>query len=387
MGHVISANSIVVQDTSAGHLLIQKPCPQIKESLASRFMYASLAIWFSLLSGAGLINAQSSAGAEYAARAAQSVQAGDLKGAEAEMRRAVELSPSEAQYHLRLGVILAMQRRPQAAAEYFERALALDPENLTARHHLAATQWQLGRLTSAQENLELILKADPRDSQALLLLCSVFIDARRYAAALVVAQQATEAMPSSYRAYSLKGMAEMRMQRYTDSAKSYARAAELNPNAVEVNLGLAMSLWAVGHIAESFATFERGLKRFPGDAYHCLEYGRLLLKSAKPNDSTTETRAITLLQTALKLKPLLPEAHYLLGDLALRRGNPEEALVYLEQAVKLDPEGAKIHFALFRAYRRLGRKEDAAREEEVFQKLKAKEETTPAAPLLAGELN
>ena len=176
----------------------------------------------------------------------------------------------------------------------------------------------------------------------------------------------------------------MRMQRYTDSAKSYAHAAELNPNAAEVNLGLAMSLWAVGNIAESFTTFEQGLKRFPGDAYHCLEYGRLLLKSAKPNDSTAETRAIALLQTALKLKPSLPEAHYLLGDLALRRGKPEEALVHLEQAVKLDPEGTKIHFALFRTYRRLGRKEDATREEEAFQKLKAKEEAAPAAPLLAG---
>jgi tetratricopeptide (TPR) repeat protein len=387
MGHVISAYSIVGQDASVVHLLIQKACLHMKESHLSRFRYAALAIWLSLLSGAGFLSAQSSTGAEYAARAAQLVQAGDLKGAEAEMRRAVELSPREPQYHLRLGVILAMQRRPQAAAECFERALALDPENLALRRHLAGSQWQLGRLASAQENLELILKADPGDSQSLLLLGKVFIDARRYAAALAVVQQAAEAMPSSYQAYAVKGMAEMRMQRYTDSAKSYAHAAELNPNAAEVNLGLAMSLWAAGNIAESFATFEQGLKRFPGDAYHRLEYGRLLLKSAKPIDSTAETRAIALLQTALKLKPLLPEAHYLLGDLALRRGKPEEALVDLEQAVKLDPEGTKIHFALFRTYRRLGRKEDAAREEEAFQKLKAKEEGAVAAPLLVGGLD
>lgn len=387
MGHVISAYSIVSQDGSAVHLLIQKACLHMKESHWSRFRYAALAFCLSLLSGASSLNAQSSTGAEYEARAARLVQAGDLKGAEAEMRRAVELLPREVQYHLRLGVILAMQRRPQAAAECFERALALDPENLAARRHLAGSQWQLGRLASAQGNLEIILKADPGDSQSLLLLSKVFIDARHYAAALVLARQAAEGMPSSYQAYSVKGMAEMRLQRYTDSAKSYARAAELNPNAVEINLGLAMSLWAAGSIAESFATFEQGLKRFPGDAYHCLEYGRLLLKSAKPNDSTAETRAIALLQTALKLKPSLPEAHYLLGDLALRRGNPEEALVHLEQAVKLDPEGTKIHFALFRTYRRLGRKEDAAREEEAFQKLKAKEETAPAAPLLARELN
>ncbi len=387
MGHVISAYSIVGQDASAVHLLIQKARLHMKELHLSRFRYAALAIWLSLLSGAGILNAQSSPGTEHAARSAQLLEAGDLRGAEAEMRRAVELAPRDPQYLVRLGLILGKLHRPAEAVGIFESALALDPDNPAVRRHLAATQWQMGRLAAAQENLELILKADPRDTQSLLLLCSIFIDARRYATALAVAQTTVETAPSSYRAFAVKGLAEMRMQRYTDSAKSYARAAELNPNAAEVNLGLAMSLWAVGQIAESFTTFEQGLKRFPGDAYHCLEYGRLLLKSAKPNDSIAETRAIALLQTALKLKPSLPEAHYLLGDLALRRGKPEEALVHLEQAVKLDPEGTKIHFALFRTYRRLGRKEDATREEEAFQKLKAKEETAPAAPLLAVELN
>jgi len=351
------------------------------------FRRAALAISLFLPAGAGSLDAQDLPGKEHAARAAQLVQAGDLKGAEAEMRRALELSPREPQYHMRLGVILGMQRRPQAAAESFESALALDPEDLAVRRNLAATQWQLGRLASAQEHLEVILKTEPGNSEALLLLGTVLIDARRYAAALVVVQKAAEVTPSSYRVHAVKGMAEMRLQRYTDSAMSYARAAELNPNAAEVSVGLAMSLWASGNVSKSFATFEQGLKRFPGDAYHALEYGRVLLKSAKPNDSAVETRAITLLQTALKLNRSLLEPHYLLGDLALRRGNPEEALQHLGQAVKLAPEASKIHSALFRTYRRLGRTTDAAREKELFEKLKTKEEAAPEAPLLVSGLD
>ena len=388
MGHLILACAIVGHVATAVRVHFQWAGLLVQKSCLVCCAFAALAFGLFFPGRVGLVNAQTSPSAEHAARAARLVQAGDLKGAEAEMRRAVELSPSESQYHMRLGVILGMQRRPQAAAECFESALALDPENLAVRRNLAATQWQMGRLASAQENLEVILKTDPGDSETLLLLSTVLIDARRYAAALAVAQRAAEAMPSSYRAHAVKGMAEMRLQRYTDSAKSYARAAELNPNAAEINVGLAMSLWASGNVPESFATFEQGLKRFPGDAYHCLEYGRLLLKSAKPNDSTAESRAIALLQAALKLNRSLSEAHYLLGDLALRRGNPEEALQHLEQAVKLDPEASKIHFALFRIYRRLGRTKEATREEEMFQRLKAKEEeAAPAAPLLAGDLD
>jgi tetratricopeptide (TPR) repeat protein len=335
----------------------------------------------------GSLSAQIPTGEEHAARAAQLVEAGDLKGAEAEMRQAVELSPKEPFYLARLGLILGMQHRPKEANACFENALKLDPANLAIRRDLAASQWQMGHISAARESLELVLKVEPGDAQALLLLGMVYISAKRYAAALAVAQRASEALPSSYKVYATKGLAELRLQRYTDSEKSYQRAAELNPNAAEVNLGLALSQWAGGDVQQGFATFEEGLKRFPGDAYHCQEYGRLLLKSAKPKDSAAQTRAVALWQKAIALNSSLPEPHYLLGDLALQKGNAREAVRHLEQAVKLDPKESKIHFALCRAYRRLGRKEDAARELQAFQNLKAQEEAAPATPLLMGGLD
>lgn len=352
-----------------------------------RLACAALGFWLILLGGTDMLGAQNSLARQHATKADQLVRNGDLKGAEAEMREAVDLLPKNSEYLMRLGLILTMQERPKVAALFFERALKLDPNNLTIRRHLAGCQWRTGSHAGAQDNLELILKANPGDFEALLLLGMVLIDAGRYPAAHAAAQKAAKAMPSSDQAYAVKGMAEMRMLRYSEAAKSYGQAVELNPKASDVNLGLAMSLWAAGNIAESFTIFEQGLKQFPEDAYHCLEYGRLLLKSAKPDDATVETRAIALLQNALTLNRSLPEAHYLLGDMALRRGKPEKALEHLEQAVKLDPGSSKIHFALSRTHRRLGRMEDAAREEEVFQTLKAREEAAPLAPLLVGGLD
>ena len=58
------------------------------------------------------------------------------------MRQAVELSPKNPEYLMRLGLILTMQERPKVAAIFFERALKLDPENLILRRHLAGSQWQ-----------------------------------------------------------------------------------------------------------------------------------------------------------------------------------------------------------------------------------------------------
>ncbi len=331
-----------------------------------------------------VLGAQSAAGEEHARRAARLVQAGNLKGAEAEMRQAVELSPKESLYLERLGVILGMQQRPEEAGKCFEKALDLAPNNIAIRRNLAATQWQLGHLKEAAENLDIVLKAEPGDGQALLLLGKVSVSARQYAAALALGERAVEAMPTSYMAYSLKGMAEMRLRRYTDAMKSYKRAADLNPEAPEVNLGLALSQWAAGKVPQALATFEDGLKRFPHDAYHYQEFGRVLLQTAAPGDTASEDRAAALWKKAISLDGTLPEPYYLLGDLELRKGNLEEAVQYLELAAKLNPKMSKIHFALFRAYRRLGRKEEAAREMETFQKLKAQEEAAPANSLLAG---
>ncbi|MFN8009451.1 MAG: tetratricopeptide repeat protein [Terriglobia bacterium] len=357
-----------------------------RESSFIKLACAALGLCLIIYFGAEL-KAQNSPARQHASRADQLVQAGDLKGAEAEMRQAVELSPKETEYLVRLGLLLTMQERPKVAAIFYERALKLDPNNLAIRRYLAGSQWQSGRLDASEENLKIVLKTNPRDPEALVMLGMVLLGTGRFLDAHAAAQKAAKAMPSSDQAYAVKGMAEMQMQRYTEAAKSYGKAVELNPKAPDVNLGLAVSLWDAGNIAESFAVFEQGLKRFPEDPFHSMEYGRLLLKSAKPNDAASETRAVGLLQDALKLNPSLPEAQYLLGDLALRKGDPEKALQHLEEAVKLDPGSSKIHFALSRTYRRMGRMDDAAREEGEFQKLKAREEVAPASPLLVGGLN
>jgi tetratricopeptide (TPR) repeat protein len=506
-----------------------------------------------LLCPAGFQGAQEPTAEELVARATDLVQAGDLKGAEEELRRAVELSPRDPRYWAHLGIVLGMRERLEESATCFEKALKLDTTNVEVRRNLAVKEWQLGRLEAAAENLELILKAQPADERAILLqgmvaeglkdypkaaklLASVLplveqraestvalaqayyrigekvkaretllsllnlaadpngvflggqvaaneedfaaaetlfksiqqtyadpgllgynlalaqyrdnrsgdsqrtllelvhagrettdiynllawcyqrqqhyeesvaaferainldpkkeanyedlglalISFRRYAEAGAAAQKAIEAFPASSKAFEVKGMAEVLMQDYADAERSYAKASELNPQSAEANLGLAESQWAAGNVPEAFATFEDGLKRFPQDALHCQEYGRALLRYAEAGDPASGARGITMLNKAIALDGSLFEPHYLLGNLALRQGRNDEALQHLEQASRLDPKEGKVHFALSRAYRHLGRKDDAAREFEIFQKLKAQGEKAPAASLLAG---
>ena len=70
---------------------------------------------------------------------------GDLKAAETELRAAVALAPNDPEALATLGSVLGMEHKPEEANAYLERALRIEPANLTVRRNLAAGQWQLGR--------------------------------------------------------------------------------------------------------------------------------------------------------------------------------------------------------------------------------------------------
>ena len=105
----------------------------------------------------------------HADKAWQFARAGDLADAEVELRRAVQLAPDNPGFLANLGTVLAMETKLDDSTKVFERALKLDPNDLTVRRYLAANLWQVHRDGEAKQNLELILKEKPDDQLTRLL--------------------------------------------------------------------------------------------------------------------------------------------------------------------------------------------------------------------------
>jgi tetratricopeptide (TPR) repeat protein len=508
----------------------------LRVSLHPLAFFALLSLIFSVESLApsqDVIKAQ-----DHVNRGLQLAKKGDLKGAEAELRIAIELASSNPLYLATLGGMLGLQQRLEEANVFFEKALKIDPENLVIRRNLATNQWKLGQLLEARRNLHFILQKNPKDSlstwlagmvaenlkdyanaakllgsvpeivrqnpesiaalahsyyntgqrqkaqqtldalqshlpdsagvflggrvaaeaedyetaekwfravlatypdtptvgynlalmqyrlgrfadggrllldliargyksgdicnllgwchhkqrqgpaaveafeQAIALeptreshyldLVTILLESKQHAAALAIAYRAVEKFPSSVHAYEMKGLLESMLYHYNDAVASFSRALELNPKSRVASLGLATAQWNAGAIKEAKVTFEKGIQEFPENALHYQEYGVLLLKL-----EDGEPQAVPLLEKALALDGSLSEPHYQLGNLELSKGNLQKALQHLEPAVKLDPKKSKIHYALLRAYRRLGRKEEASRELQLYESLKGTEE-------------
>jgi tetratricopeptide (TPR) repeat protein len=79
--------------------------------------------------------------------------------------------------------------------------------------------------------------------------------------------------------------------------------------------------------------------------------------------------ALPFAEKAVQLAPNMFPARNVLGRILLDLGQIERAIKELEEGARLAPTSPEMHFALARAYTRVGRKADAERERELFKRL------------------
>ena len=94
--------------------------------------------------------------------------AGDLAGAERDLRHALGLDPFLPIALLQLGRLLAYGERNEEALSFFERLLDLDPQNVVGRREAGLAFNRLGQRLKALENLRPVVKARPNDEEARL---------------------------------------------------------------------------------------------------------------------------------------------------------------------------------------------------------------------------
>ena len=85
--------------------------------------------------------------------------------------------------HLRRGVELLEARAVAAAVVELEAAVALDPENVSARYHLGLAFFLTGELDAAVTQLKEALKGESDTGRIQFLLGQVHLEARRFEAA------------------------------------------------------------------------------------------------------------------------------------------------------------------------------------------------------------
>jgi predicted Zn-dependent protease len=85
---------------------------------------------------------------------------------------------------------------------------------------------------------------------------------------------------------------------------------------------------------------------------------------------SNSTGAANHFAQALKLDPDAACAKAGLAEQLMDKGNEQQALEYLQAAVRGDPYNDQFHYHLSALYRRMGNKEEAAKEMQKFKQLR-----------------
>jgi tetratricopeptide (TPR) repeat protein len=232
-----------------------------------------------------------------------------------------------------------------------------------ARQAYQRQEWDTAKSAAAKA-----LEADPRMSDAEILLGLVATAQRQFAEAERHFQRAVAMEPRNYQAHSYLGSTYLMEGRRKEAAAAFQRVLALNPGNVTAMYNLGMIALADNAPADALPRFEAVARSDPKDIPSLIGIleSRLLLGRNKPAAETAR-RLASLLEDR---DPRLFQSATLLAQ----HGESALAIELMERARKALPQSYEVNFNLALAYGQAGRYDRAAAVLEPFTGADAKSE-------------
>jgi len=278
-----------------------------------------------------------------------------------------------------VGQSLTREGRFAEAAELFGAVLEKTPHDARALYGAALAAFNLERTAEAERfaraTVESLLPDLPRPPRNLsiekrlqaadaLVLAAVVLAVRgNEAGSLKFAEQAASIAPNHFDAQFTLGRALFGAGDYSGAAKAFRKAVSLNPDNTRALFFLATSLERTNDAEGALRLYRELIAKQPLAAEGHLGCGILLVR--RGGDEAVE--GLRELERAITINPNLYEARIELGRALITHGRAGESVAHLVRASELAPGNPEPHYQLALAYRRLGRKEEAAKEEEIVK--------------------
>jgi tetratricopeptide (TPR) repeat protein len=243
---------------------------------------------------------------------------------------------------------------------------------MQARTLLGLSYYGVGRFKEANEQLATAVMSDPGNAELHGVLAQSCLSAKNYSCALDEFTWISRQHPDSAAAHMLTGEALDGLGRTPEAISEFEIAAKADPKALNVQFGLGYLYWKMRQYDQAAHAFEAELASDPANAQVLAYLGDIELKRSEPE------KALTLLQKSLKLKDDLQIAHLDIGVIFTGQKRYQDALPALLRAQKLDPTQPEVHYRLGRLYQSMGKVDQAKEEFAKVQQLHQKEEASVA---------
>lgn len=340
-------------------------------------------------------------------RADEARDAGQLDEAAKLYRRGLALHPKWTEGWWSLGTLYYDADRYAEAELAFQKVVALDSQQGTARAMLGLCEFELGQQNRALKDIEasktLGVLEDNQLRQVVIYHEGLLLQrtGQFEAAKAALASLCLQGVRSSELA-EVFGMVALRMR------NSAPPDADSEAGQVVQHVGRAACLTGAKDYEEARSEFDQVIARTPHFPLIHYAYGCALIDAHDIPGAVREFEAeiaeqpksvlprlriavaeykvdsasgLKFAEEAVQLEPQLPLAHYLLGLLLLDTGAYERAVPELEIARKAFPNEGRIDLSLATAYAHVGRSQDAARTRAEFARKKQAEQTAAKGAL------
>lgn len=253
-------------------------------------------------------------------RANIKVGAGDLAGAEADLKQAMKLDPANANAALGLASVYWKTKRQAEAEKLYAEILAKDPKNRFALESLGYLAREQGSRAQAEEFFNRLAKAYPDDSIAYVALADMYTDARDFTRAEANYQLAYQRAPKNPVVVANGANAAIEARKF-DLAKAWVdRAAGSMNDDPRVMRERERYLFHAGQFRESANLGYKVIQRMPKDRNGSVYLGYALYNLGRYDD---------VLALVTKYEQMLPKE----GNFPLLAGHVHKQSQLLDQAV------------------------------------------------------
>lgn len=305
-------------------------------------------------------------------------EAGDLQGAELDLRAAVDMWSDQASWYAWLGKILESTNNLEDATECWEKAVSLYPGDVEYLEGLMNVYYQRGLTSQALDTGLAAIKLDNSRSNIWSHLALSYRMLGNFQDALLCAQKSCELAHDDYRPQLIAGEIALQMGELEQATHYSQSALMLNPENNEAVQLMADIYMKQGQPEIALGFLEQAINK--GSKTDTLELARAKLvrevkgvKVALPIYRTiagknpksvkiwsdlafTEAadhnieKAIEAANSALKIDPNQPDLMAMMGKLCLEAGHLDRAIDYYSEAIRREPGRTEAYLDLGKAY-------------------------------------
>ena len=256
-----------------------------------------------------------------------------------------------------LGLVFIKRGEWSEAEKTFDELARRQADSPTAAYFHALTLYNLKKLPEAEAEARRALRLDATLADAHILL-GIILTTRENsdAEAIESLSQAAALSPANFDAVFYLGRVQYLSKNYTEAVKNLRSAVNLNKTSIEARFFLGSALEAVGDSDAALAEYSELSKLDAKSEFGLIGLGVLQLKKGNTNE------AINSLKNAVAVNDKNFEANWALGRAFFLKEDFTSAEEFLKKAVEIAPNRTDARYQLGLTLRRLGKTEEAAKE-------------------------